>query len=242
MLQKLKLIMLFAAVTCMMPVYGQVTVGSDVEPAKAALLDIKSQTADASTNVTSTKGGLGLPRVSLVSLTTLQPFIGTGDAEWNATNQAATKTAHAGLTVYNLNTAAPFRKDIYVWDGAQWGQIGSVVNPERYFYVPSFNIPLPDPSETTEYTFDMYAEYVRQFTKDTNNTTFVSSNASLTKIPSKAAGTLYAANELDYVITYYDTDIIKDVSVTTAGVLKYKVVSQATTPDSFLNVVFVIKN
>lgn len=240
MIQKMKLIMLLAAIIATGKVYGQVTVGADVEPAKAALLDIKSQAADAS-NVTSTKGGLGLPRVQLVSLTTLEPFIPTDDPAWSDAIKAATMSSHAGLTVYNLNTAAPFTKDVYVWDGAKWGQIGSGVNAERYFYIPSFNIPLRSVSTTITYTFDLYAEYVRQFTKDSNNTTFVSSNSSLTKIPSKASGTLYAANELDYVITYYDTNIITDVSVTDAGVLNYKVLSQNTSKDSFMNVVFVVK-
>lgn len=235
MIQKIKLTILLVAVTGVGSVYGQVTVGADVEPAKAALLEVKSQAADASTNVTSTTGGLGLPRVSLVSATTMQPFIVSATAD--------EKTAHTGLMVYNLNTTAPFSAGIYVWDGAKWIQVGAGsgdANPEKYFYIPSHNIPLDEPG-TTERTFDLYAEYARQFTKDANNTTFVTSNDLLTKVPSKATGTLYEADQLDYVVTYYDTNIISDVSVTDAGILKYKVVSRDTSPASFLNVVFVVK-
>ncbi|MDH6306868.1 hypothetical protein M2459_003505 [Parabacteroides sp. PF5-5] len=242
MIQKLKLVLLLVAVAGIGSAYGQVTVGSDVAPAKAALLEIKSQAADATTNVTSTKGGLGLPRVNLVSTTTLQPFIGTSDTEWNSTNQAATKAAHAGLVVYNLTTTGDFKKGVYVWDGAKWAQIGAgggdATAAEKYFYIPSFNIPLKAVGQTDQ--INLYAEYVRQFTQ-TGNTTFVSSNASLTKIPSKAAGTLYTASELDYVVTYYDPNTIENVTVSTAGKLSYKVKSQITSPASFLNVVFVIK-
>ncbi|MDH6304829.1 hypothetical protein M2459_001565 [Parabacteroides sp. PF5-5] len=245
MIQKLKLVLLFVAVAGIGSAYGQVTVGSDAAPAKAALLEIKSQAADATTNVTSTKGGLGLPRVNLVSTTTLQPFIGTSDAEWNSSNQATTKAAHAGLMVYNLSTTDPFKKGVYVWDGSTWAQIGagggSTTAAEKYFYIPSFNIPLDAPSDD-ERTFNLYNEYVKQFTK-AGNSTFVSSNTATTfeTIPSKGTNTLYPASELDYVVTYYDTDILKDVSVTAAGELKYKVKSQITSPASFLNVVFVIK-
>lgn len=237
MIQRMKLILLLAVICCTGSVYGQVTIGSNVPPAKAAVLEIKDQEANAATNVTATTGGLGLPRVELSSLTTLEPFIQTSDEAWNTSNKAATMTRHTGLMVYNLKENADFSKNIYVWDGTRWGLIGG---DERYFYIPSFNIPLPAPSET-EITFNLYNEYVRQFTKNASNPTFVTSNTSLTNIPSRATGTLYAVGELDYVVTYYDPNIIKDVSVTTAGELKYKVKSQATTPDSFLNVVFVIK-
>lgn len=235
MIQKFKLLLFFITVAGIGSVYGQVTIGADIAPAKAALLEIKSQAADGTTNVTSTTGGLGLPRVSLQSLTTLQPFIASAtDTE---------KTQHAGLMVYNLNETAPFAKGVYVWDGSKWAQIGAgggtVANAEKYFYIPSFNIPLAAPGATTR-TFNLYNEYVRQFTQSSNST-FKSSNASLTHIPSKAAGTLYAASELDYVVTYYDPAIISDVTVSAAGVLSYKVVSQITSPASFLNVVFVVK-
>lgn len=242
MTQKIKLITLFAAITCIGSVYGQVTIGSGVEPAKAALLEIKSQSADAVTNVTSDKGGLGLPRVELVSLTTLEPFIPLMDEAWDPAHRSTTMTQHAGLMVYNLKESSDFKKAVYVWDGKQWGQIGTDTGAgERYFYLPSFNLPLPTPSET-EVIFNLHDEYVRQFTKDAaKNPTFISSNTGLSKIPSKATEMLYDPLELDYVITYYDTNIIKDVSISSLGELRYKVKSQITGPNSFMNVVFVIK-
>lgn len=97
---------------------AQVTIGSGHAPANAALLDLKtlepgtvtSVTDDS--NITSTKGGLLLPRVKLVSLTSLEPFI-TG-----ATNEQNLK--HAGLLVHNLNETNGMQHATYQWDGKQW--------------------------------------------------------------------------------------------------------------------------
>lgn len=227
---------------------AQVTIGSDQVPAKAALLDLKSQPADAN-NVTSKTGGLGLPRVQLKSKSTLEPFI-PYDANFQS-NVDKIKDLHIGLTVYNLTNNLSietdldkrFREGIYVWNGSQWASVyeGS---GQRYFFIPSANIPLADISgnllpEGT--TYDLYNNiYVAQFTK-TNNPTFVSSNPDLQFVPSPSNTRLYAANELDYIITYYDENIIKVNSVNEAGILNYDVLSIDTTPASFFNVVFVVK-
>lgn len=100
-------------------VQAQVTIGSDEQPVKGALLDIKEQ-ATASDNVTATTGGLVLPRVKLKDTTTLEPFISKDDLDW--INHATTriKDLHTGLTVYNLATTPPFRPGVYVWNGRQW--------------------------------------------------------------------------------------------------------------------------
>lgn len=91
---------------------AQVTIGSGEEPAKAALLDIKEQNS-ASGGATATSGGVLLPRVNLVSLTTLEPFISGGGS-------ATEKTTHKGLVVYNLTDNSTFKPGLYYWDGAQW--------------------------------------------------------------------------------------------------------------------------
>ncbi|MDR2627733.1 MAG: hypothetical protein LBC40_06840 [Dysgonamonadaceae bacterium] len=98
---------------------AQVTIGSGEQPVKGALLDIKEQAAN-SDNVTSTRGGLLLPRVKLKNKSTLEPFIPITDPDW--VNQATSriKELHAGLIVYNLTTVNPFRPGVYVWDGSQW--------------------------------------------------------------------------------------------------------------------------
>lgn len=229
-------------------VRAQVTIGSGNPPAKAALLEIKSQEADAG-NVTSTTGGLGLPRVLLENKYNLAPFIKTSDTEWTAgTVQETTKKNHTGLTVYNLtsNLATEtkpelrFRKGIYVWDGAQWNFVYEGFG-QRYFYIPSFNISLSGKSAGDAGTpVDLYGEYKKQFTKS-GNATFISSNTSLNRVPSPGFDRLYEAGELDYVITYYDTDIMENVTISNAGILNFKIKSIETSPASFINVVFIIK-
>lgn len=227
---------------------AQVTIGSDKSPAKAALLELKTQEADVD-NVTSLKGGLGLPRVQLKNKTTLEPFI-ANDANFND-NVDKVKDLHVGLTVYNLTSNLStendmnkrFRQGIYVWDGNQWNFVYEGQG-QRYFFIPSANIPLADDSgnrlpEGT--TFNLYKDiYAAQFTK-TDNTTFVSSNPNLSFVPSPFNTALYAADALDYVITYYDDNVIKVNSLSPDGILNYDVLTLDTTPASFINVVFVIK-
>jgi len=93
---------------------AQVTVGSDNPPAKAALLEVKTQEPNAD-NVTTDKGGLLLPRVQLQMLNSLLPFL--PDSELTAQGQK-----HAGLMVYNVKpvTAQNIEKGVYVWDGIKW--------------------------------------------------------------------------------------------------------------------------
>lgn len=48
----------------------------------------------------------------------------------------------------------------------------------------------------------------------------------------------YVATDFDYFITYYDTDVFEDVSVTDGGVLRYKVKAGAVaTPKTYMNIV-----
>lgn len=106
---------------------AQVTIGAGYPPEKGALLDIKDQEPDLQ-NVTSTTGGLILPRVSLVNIATLEPFIATTDADWlNTATRADLKKTHVGLMVYNLNAVSPFTKGIYVWIGEKWAVASGLV-------------------------------------------------------------------------------------------------------------------
>jgi hypothetical protein len=69
----------------------------------------------------------------------------------------------------------------------------------------------------------------------------VSNNTSLAQIPSPETDRLYNANELDYVITYYDKSIISDVSIDASGEMSYKVNSIATTAATYFNIILVVK-
>jgi hypothetical protein len=109
-------------------VKAQVTIGLDKEPAKAALLEIKTKEPPEEAfiitddkNITSADGGFLLPRVKLVSTTTLEPFISTGDLEWT-NNTNSLKARHAGLMVYNLTNTGNgvLYPAVYTWDGEKW--------------------------------------------------------------------------------------------------------------------------
>jgi hypothetical protein len=96
------------------PVRAQITVGSDIEPAKGALLDVKMQAPDAG-NITSPRGGIVLPRVRLIAINTLEPFIAPADPDIDDL-----KRSHTGLTVYNLSQTDALLPGLYVWNGQKW--------------------------------------------------------------------------------------------------------------------------
>lgn len=86
--------------------YAQVTVGSAVEPRKGALLDIKQE--NTTENEPNAAGGIGLPRVALVS-----PVILTIDEDIRKSN-------YVGITVYNITDNDDIKEGIYSWDGTRW--------------------------------------------------------------------------------------------------------------------------
>lgn len=124
-MKKLILSLIFAT-TFIIAMQGQVTIGSNNPPSKAALLDIKDKdatnpiTVTDDANITSTKGGLVLPRVKLVDPVTLEPFIPTTDTEWTSAATSKIKEKHAGLMVYNLTVNTNFAQGIYIWNGSKW--------------------------------------------------------------------------------------------------------------------------
>lgn len=234
-------------------VWGQVSAGTTEKAAKAALIQLKTHEAD-NNNTTTDKGGLLLPRVKLIDRKTLEPFI-ANDLKFQ-NNEDKVKDLHTGLTVFNLYISAEetipptdtdkiFHKGIYVWDGTQWIRTGSGGHQAKWFYPPAFNLPLPVTDKDTDpvRTFDLYGEYKRQFTKNTvNNPAFVDTQGKITSsVPSPLDGRLYLPDELDFVITYFDTDIIRDVAVSPSGVLSYRVSDNDPGCLSFLNLVFVVK-
>lgn len=229
---------------------AQVTIGSDQLPAQAALLDIKSQSPDAN-NVTSTTGGLLLPRVMLLDKNTLEPFISRTDAAWtNATQKAELVKKHIGLQVYNLSVTDGFTRGMYIWDGDTWQKQdlpdpGVQQNVNYFFTLPSFNIEL---EETTAYqTVDLYAEYERQFTRRASaDNTFISNPSyDLDVLPMAGTDRLYRRDELDYAITDFDTSVIfpHDLSVSDDGKLTFKLQSAnpVLSSKTYINVLFIIK-
>jgi hypothetical protein len=216
----LRLILAIAFSFCTLVVSAQITIGSTIEPAKGALLDIKQNAGD----ITAT-GGLLLPRVGLTTLNSLSPLV--------ASPTAADNTSHKGLTVYNMTNNATFKPGIYVWNGAQWSIVKEGAGAD-FFYMPPFNLPLGNTVNAT-LTYNLYTEYQTQFTQS-GNTRYVSSDATLTQIP----GT-YDASKFIYVVPWYDNTVIQVNSISPAGVLNYTVRNTTPSDDSFITIIFVPK-
>jgi len=234
-------------------VSAQVTIGSDKEPVRAALLDLKTQLPGADYETSGEGGGgLVLPRVKLTNNTTLDPFIDSAlDTEWNhSDNNVVTKLkrSHTGLMVYNLNDNPKASNEnerfvigIYVWDGAKWELTrggGTAGTDQKFFYMPSINLELSD-NPSTVIKCDLYTAYEKQFTGLTN-ASFISNNPTLAGVP------LYTRSELDYVVTAYDGSVIRIISIEdtdplTRGTLSYNALESSAPAGSFINIVFVIK-
>ncbi|GAB6122044.1 fibrobacter succinogenes major paralogous domain-containing protein [Dysgonomonas termitidis] len=128
----LKLLVIGALSLMTLQLQSQVTIGSGLEPRRAALLDLKTRQGAAGTvssvsddaNITSGlgDGGLLLPRVKLVSISTLEPFIPTSDPDFTA-NTDNLKERLAGLMVYNITNngvGSTLYPAVYTWNGAIW--------------------------------------------------------------------------------------------------------------------------
>lgn len=95
-------------------VVAQVTIGSGEKPAKGSVLDVKSQPVDAE-NITSTTGGIVMPRLQLQNINNMEPIIPVNDPDLDEL-----KALNTGLIVYNLTSNASFKEGLYVWNGTQW--------------------------------------------------------------------------------------------------------------------------
>ena len=96
----------------------------------------------------------------------------------------------------------------------------------KFFYMPSI---LFDTTSMGNKTKDLYQLYYNQFTAPQ-----VSSTGALGKIP------VLGKNDLEYYITYYDTNVFTNVSIDANGFMSYNVSNNATDA-SFMNIVFVVK-
>jgi hypothetical protein len=238
-LQQIMTIALLFITVLSVRVNAQVLIGSNKSTEKAAILEIKTiEPATTITNVTDNGnvtvdakgGGVGLPRVKLADRETLEPFVSKTDLDWIA-NTDNLKEHHAGLTVYNLTNdpAKNLRQGTYIWNGAKWALTGG----KRFFYMPSFNIEI---QANGLKTVDLYDEYARQFTKDATHQ-FISSNDELTAISALENGVIYTKDELDYVVTYYDSAVM-DAPTFDTGINSGKMTFNVTNATAFSNNTF----
>src|SRR5690606_24946461 len=143
---------------------------------------------------------------------------------------------HSGATDYGAYTFpknAPTEGQVLVGSSTtggstvgrqlEWKDVSELVKAAmpKFFYMPSVEIPTHNTSTGTlltgTQTIDLYASYTEQF-GFTGGANQVRSNASST-LPT------LPADELDYFITYFDTDVFENVSVSALGVLTYSVKS-----------------
>lgn len=207
-------------------VNAQVTIGSEVPPEKAALLDIKSQSGGDG-DISSNAGGLLLPRVTIDVLTNFDIFNGLSGIDTEEQ-----KKKHRGLVVYHINDDPVNNKieeGVYVWDGTKWVKSSSM-KKMNFFYMPSFVIPTDQPGVHPE--IDLYEEYKRQF-----GSPKIKSGGAVTPIP------VFEKDELEYYITDYDPNVFVPASmaITTDGKFTYTVDQPTQDGTSFINIVFVVK-
>lgn len=199
--------------------WAQAQVGINTEKPKATLHVVASQING------STAEGIIAP-----NLTRAQVI--SKDAMYGADQKGAyVYVSSVGTETLTTKTHKITIAGYYYFDGSIWQPMNYIPD---FLYLPSFNLPLT--AIGTGVTYDLYTNvYKSQFTK-AGNATFVSSNSSLTQIP-----LLYTANQLDFVVTYYDPAIIKVNSISSTGILNYDVLNTNPTTNSFMNIVLVIK-
>ena len=219
--------------------HAQITIGMDHDPAIAALLDLKTQELEGTlnsvsddNNITSTVGGLLLPRVKLISAVTLQPFIVDADVQ--------TKLRHAGLTVYNINDT-DFEAGIYIWNGTLWEKpavsTSSAVSGE-VICLPSFNLAWGSVGvPKTVNLYDVYKAAYRPASYAA--TSYFSSTGAVVPVADHESD---VASDFHYVVTYYDNTTITINSINAAtGLMTYTPQVAVTPADSFMNIMMVRK-
>ncbi|PXV63794.1 hypothetical protein CLV62_11243 [Dysgonomonas alginatilytica] len=163
-----------------------------------------------------------LTRAQLISKDARYTAAQTGDMVYVTTIDGTATTKTANVT----------RAGYFYFDGALWQ---AVDQPGQYFYLPVFS--LPTNTVGTGYTFDLYNNVYKKHLLQTGNTLYTTNNTTLSMVPTGR----YAATELDYVVTYYDQDVIKINSISSTGVINYNVINTRLGAASFINVVLVTK-
>lgn len=122
-------------------------------------------------------------------------------------------------------------KGYYYFDGLIWQSF----NEEKIIYLPYFIKTIPNVGNG--YTLDIYEDiYKKQLFKSPINQ-FLSNNSSLEKVVKID----YAKNELDYVVTYYDTNVMRVNSISSNGIMNFDIIDNNYTVDSFINIILVVK-
>lgn len=199
-------------------VFSQVTIGSNTVP--EATLELVGK-VDAAT----VPDGVIAPRL------TGDQLAAKNDAYSDEQNSAIVYVTKAATTPSGktVNITAP---GFYYYDAVlkRWMRF---TTGEAFFYLPSFNLDVSFPGVST---LDIYNEvYVGQFDKSVNSL-FMSSDPSVTKVPG-----MYKANELIWVVTAYDHEVLTVNSISAEGVMEYDVLNADPDPSSYINIIAIPK-
>ncbi|MDR6514204.1 hypothetical protein [Chryseobacterium camelliae] len=174
-------------------------------------------TLDMNKSATSQPEGLLTVRLSGTELASRDNLY---DADQNAAVVYVT-AAPSTSTTKTSNVTSPgfyyYNNGISKWVG---------LTMPKFFYMPSI---LFDTTSLGAKTKDLYQLYYNQFTAPQ-----ASSTGAAGKIP------VLGKNDLEYYITYYDTNVFTNVSIDANGLMSYTVSNNATDA-SFMNIVFVVK-
>lgn len=160
-------------------------------------------------------------------------------------NTAGTYNDHVGLggALNEATTISATATNTLAIAGLQTGAVSDnimVVNPTtnvvkkvkammpKFFYMPSIVF---DISVVGTFNRNLYNEYINQF-----GSPMVSSSGSAEGIPT------LLASQLEYYITYYDTNIFENLVIDQNGLLTYRVKNSNASEKTFMNIVFVVKN
>ncbi len=139
------------------------------------------------------------------------------------TAQIKTLTPPEGIVAYSTD-----EKIFYYYNGTTWLSLSTVPNSAKIFYPPSVAI---DASTTgTGRTLNLYDEYKTQFEMPA-----AKSDSAPALIP------IYAANELYFYVTAYDTTILTITNIDDNGLMTYNVDKVPTDDNTIINVVFVVR-
>lgn len=197
----------------------------------AAQVGVMRTTASATLHVESKPGDATVVDGIIAPSLTRAQLIGK-DARYGTDQTNAIVYVAAIDGVVSAKTSKVTKVGYYYFDGSMWQCIDQ---PGKYFYLPVFE--LPTDAKGVGKTYDLYTNVVAKQFKQSGNSFYYTNNGVLTQLPN---GRL-SATQFDYVITYYDTDVIKINSISTSGVVNYDVLSTLLGPSSFVNVVVITK-
>jgi len=166
----------------------------------------------------STNLGFLPPRVKLESLDSPAPL-----------------SAHVpGMVVYNLtDDVESLQPGLYYNTGSQWVRLAvSPYSKQNWFYMPS--IVFDTSSEGVDFTKNLYEEFKTQL--NTSGGLVINSSGA----PAKALTIIPAADQLNYYVTAYDTEVFDNIKISADGVMTYDIIGAAS-DSTYVNIVFVEK-